>query len=533
MLNNFTNVLHVLSCGFKIFTFTHADEVIIMRLKFPEQLSIGQIKIDDLDLEISSRDDIPALLSGLRDIFLNIELRNKILDIIDKHIGVDKNNGRPGMSLWEIFVLGTLRLGLNADYDRIHIRAKKYVDVVSMLGHSMDLFEGYSLQAIKDNIRLFDDGLLNKINVELVKYGQSMLHGNSEYKIEARCDSFVVETDVHFPTDIGLLQDAMEVVLRSVHAWCLLFGLTSSRQYNHVFNKIKKLVRKAQNSKFRKDAKNGTDAAKNTRALEKAREAYSECINECINCLIKQTQILRQPVAEQTPDIAGKAFKLFEEICKFGGYALHQIDLIKRRVIQGEVIPHDEKIHSLFEEYTEWVSKGKAGVPVELGLRVCIVEDQDGFILHSRVMVKETDDKVAIPVTKELIKNFTSVDSISFDKGFHSKNNQEKLAELVNNVVMPIKGKPSAERKEIENSPDFQKKRRMHSSVESAINALEVHGLDRCLDHGLDGFKRYVGFAVVARNILKIGTIVLRKERQKLKRNKKHRFLACPQKQAA
>ena len=66
---------------------------------------------------------------------------------------------------------------------------------------------------------------------------------------------------------------------------------------------------------------------------------------------------------------------------------------------------------------------------------------------------------------------------------------------------------------EIEQAEAFQAARRAHSAVESAINALEVHGLDRCPDHGLDGFKRYVSLAVVGRNIQILGAI-LRKQEQ-------------------
>jgi hypothetical protein len=75
----------------------------------------------------------------------------------------------------------------------------------------------------------------------------------------------------------------------------------------------------------------------------------------------------------------------------FMRHARRQIDQIDRRVLQGERIAHDEKVFSLFEPHTEWISEGKAGVPVELGLRVCIMEDQHRFILHHRVMVKSTE----------------------------------------------------------------------------------------------------------------------------------------------
>lgn len=62
----------------------------------------------------------------------------------------------------------------------------------------------------------------------------------------------------------------------------------------------------------------------------------------------------------------------------------------------------------------------------------------------------------------------------------------------------------------------------MQSRLESAINALEVHGLDKCPDHGIEGFKRYVGLAVLSRNIHWLGVIVCQKEQAKLTRKRRH-----------
>jgi transposase, IS5 family len=71
------------------------------------------------------------------------------------------------------------------------------------------------------------------------------------------------------------------------------------------------------------------------------------------------------------------------ELSKYLDYADHHLDLIDRRIIQGETIPHHVKIYSIFEYYTQWISKGKAKAPVELGLRVAVMDDQHDFILHS------------------------------------------------------------------------------------------------------------------------------------------------------
>ena len=112
------------------------------------------------------------------------------------------------------------------------------------------------------------------------------------------------------------------------------------------------------------------------------------------------------------------------------------------------------------------------------------------------------------------------------DKGFHSPENQKELAKLVDCVVVPKKGRLSKVDQEREKSPECIEKRRAHSAVESAINALEAHGLDRCLDHGIDGFKRYVSLAVVARNIQRLGALLREQERKELKQRERYKKAA-------
>jgi hypothetical protein len=190
-------------------------------------------------------------------------------------------------------------------------------------------------------------------------------------------------------------------------------------------------------------------------------------------------------------------------------------------VLQGERILHGEKVFSIFEPHTEWISKGKAGVPVELGLRVAVSEDQFGFILSHRVMQHESDDQVAVPMVEDLARRDPDIASVSFDQGFHSPANQQRLAEVVDFPVLPKKGKCAQPEQEREHSPRFQRLRRRHSAVESAINALEAHGLDRCPDHGIDGFKRYVALAVVARNLHRLGAVLLAQDAEQDKHHRK------------
>jgi hypothetical protein len=144
-------------------------------------------------------------------------------------------------------------------------------------------------------------------------------------------------------------------------------------------------------------------------------------------------------------------------------YAERQLDQVRRRVLQGERIPHHEKVFSIFQPRTEWISKGNASVPVELGLRVAISEDQFGFILSHRVMQKETDDPVAVHLVADLAERYDRVISVSLDKGFHSPANQRDLAEILELPVLPKKGKRSPSELEREHSPRFRRLRRRPS----------------------------------------------------------------------
>ncbi len=202
-------------------------------------------------------------------------------------------------------------------------------------------------------------------------------------------------------------------------------------------------------------------------------------------------------------------------------HAERQIGQTLRRVVKDEKIAHSEKVFSIFQEHTEWISKGKAGVPQELGLKVCILEDQYGFILHHHVMENQTDDQVAVAMVADAKQKHAGLSSCSFDKGFYSPKNQQDLEPLLDQVVLPRKGRLSSRAIQIEYSDDFIQARHKHAAVESAINALENHGLDRCRDHGLGGFKRYVALAVLSRNLQIIGANLQKRALEKLQRSKK------------
>ncbi|MFT5162519.1 MAG: IS5 family transposase [Alteromonadaceae bacterium] len=78
-------------------------------------------------------------------------------------------------------------------------------------------------------------------------------------------------------------------------------------------------------------------------------------------------------------------------------------------------------------------------MPVELGIKVCIVEDQAGFILTHQVMQKLNDVGIAVDIVKKTKSLYPAFSGCSFDKGFHSPDNQTQLAKRLSIVEYPKK----------------------------------------------------------------------------------------------
>src|SRR4030042_324084 len=231
-----------------------------MRKVIEKQLKIGQTDIPGIQIDLACRDEIPQVLLGLQHLYMNNKLRTEVFKILEgitpKEVDADK--GRPGMDLWKILVLSILRLNCNWDYDKLHNIANEHKTVREFLGHTIYEFDRtYGLQTLKDNISLLTPDLLDRINQLVIHAGHALItKGNGQAVLKARCDSFVVKTDVHYSTDINLLLDAIRKTVFLIGFLCDDYGITEWRQYRHIFKKIKKqfnVVRKIKRSTSKKD----------------------------------------------------------------------------------------------------------------------------------------------------------------------------------------------------------------------------------------------------------------------------------------
>ena len=472
-----------------------------MRKRFELQLELGSKSISDVKIPTDSRDELPAILRGLQFIYSSPEINNKVFDVLEDKVlsGVNKNFGRPGMNLWEILTFGSIRLGRDADYDKLQHIANYDLLVREMIGISNfgENLKKFPLQTLKDNVSLLDDETINQINEIVVKAGHGLLPNT---KLHVKIDSYVLETNVHFPTDLNLLWDAGR---KSIDMICHIIKDvdidTGWRKHQDWYSRLK--------SSFYKASKLTSGNGKNTeRGLEAALDYLS--IADCLSKKLTGTDDLIKQLAN-----SGDNIKKYNVLMYFQGHFNDHIDLVRRRLIHQETIPHSEKLFSLFEPHTRWIKKGKIGNKVELGLMVAVATDQHGFTLSHKVMKHEQDVDIAVPFVKELIKKY-DIDSVSFDKGFWSPSNFTELKELVDNVVLPKKGKLNKDEKERQSTKKFKALRKHHSAVESDINCLEHHGLNKCPDKGIKNFKKYTALGVLAHSLHKLGNILLKQDRE-------------------
>jgi IS5 family transposase len=480
-----------------------------MRKRFDLQLQLGSTPIEQIGIPTTSRDELPPVLRGLQWIFTDPEVNEEIFALLEaKIVGDKKQTGRPGMDLWRILVLGVVRLALDCDYDRMEHIANYDSLVREMLGISAYGEKvTFHHRTISENICHIDDQLLEQINEIVVRHGHKVFKKKDGEQLAVKTDSFVVETNIHYPTDLHLLWDASRKCIELTRAMADDRGLEGWRKSKVWLRRIKNAYRASV------QAKKGGGTHKEQR------------VGKAVRSYLELTRELDKKVSATLLEVAGMPSSILQvvrevEIEKYHKYLVKHVELVERRLLKGEVIPHEEKVFSLFEEHSEMIKKGKINPPVEFGHRLLISSDQYGLMIDYKVMFGGDEKAELLPLFSRLEKRFGMglIRSMSTDKGFSSARNREELEGLVEYIVLPQAGKLSEADRQRESEKIWRKLKHHHSAIESDINSLEHHGQDRCPDKGYNGYTRYAGLGILALNLHRIGNQLQAIERARKKR---------------
>lgn len=478
-----------------------------MRQRFEQQMNLRTVAIADVKFPLKSRDELPPLLMALQYIFITPELNEKVFAILEKKIcSGKKKTGRKGMDLWHILVLAVVRHACDANWDKLELWSNYDELIRRVMGvHATAFIEDekieFNYQSIIDNVTLIDEAILKEINLLVVDAGHKLVKKKEDEALKLKTDSYALETNVHFPTDLNLLWDSLRKCLDMIGKLKEITSLQGWRKIKNMRKMLKSLFRATSQQVFK---------GKNE---HKKKQYVKQYLQQARMLEARVAELIKHPpMAIDSKEFIAAIIIMLEEYKNFVSKFIDQID---RRLLKGEVIPAEEKIFSIFEEHTEWITKGKLNKKVELGHLLLITTDKHQFIVDYKIMEKQRDASQIRGLCERIKENFPGkkISSHSFDKGFWSKDNLATLQTAeIEQVILPKKGRHTKEDKARESTTGFKKLRNAHSAVESNINMLEHHGLNRCMDKGLTGYKRCVGLSVLAYNLHILGNALKAKK---------------------
>jgi IS5 family transposase len=301
-----------------------------------------------------------------------------------------------------------------------------------------------------------------------------------------RMDTTVYETNIHYPTDSSLLWDSFRTLSRLLRE---IQKELPELNLGHRFHdkKVKKL--------FTFISRNASSKSKRT--LRKVKSTYRELMNRVGWIHGVGQEVLRE---------ACWAGYDVPELAHYLPLVARIVDQAVRRVLQGETVPPDEKLYSLFEEHTELIKRGKAAKPIEFGHKVLFCQTGEKFIHHYKVMPQRREDKEllapALEAHKNLFGDYPHV--LSTDKGFYESMKQIlALEEKIVVVSIAKKGRRTPEEYARETTEEFLAGQRFRAGAEGSISVLKrAFKLGKCFFKGFKHYAASVGLAVLCHNLV-------------------------------
>jgi IS5 family transposase len=478
-----------------------------MRLACPEQ-RLDCLPISDVSLNLDCRDEIIPILRALQHLYGDAPLRRKLLGLVGKDVNgtTSRKHGRRGMNYWEIVVLAAVRLGCNLDYDKLqdlaenHRRLRQIMGIGDWQAEEVD----FDWRRIEDNVIKLRPETLQKLNELIVGAGHALEPKALE---SVRGDTFVVETNIHYPTESNLIGDGLRKVVTLAARLAKEHGVLGWRQHEHLLHKVKQQVRNI----------GRVSGAKSKAGPARLQAGYRELLRLAEELLRRGRElaaVLQMPENLSVLDPSGSAGAT--ELLHYADLTAKVCGTAWRRVLAGETVPNEEKLFSIFEPHTELIKRGKQPNPTQFGHNVLVIEDAVGFVIAYRVLGKGVlDQDVVVPEMRRLQERFEGkIKSASFDRSFHTPQNQQDLGEIVRTPCIVSKGQEKGRQQQREGTVAFRKARQRHSGIESAIGALQAgNGLKRCRDRSEAGYERYVALGILGRNLQTLGKLLLAEDR--------------------
>jgi IS5 family transposase len=319
-----------------------------------------------------------------------------------------------------------------------------------------------------------------------------------------RTDGTVVETNIHPPSDSRLLADSVKVLGRTLRRAKAVLGAATDlgkATFRNRFRCVRRLTRQIGEAMRR-----GGEVAET-----QGKAAYQKLVQATQATLQQAEKVLPTLLAQTTP----QAQQLAKTLETFLPRAEQVVQQTVRRVFQQEKVPAAEKSVSIFEPHTDIIRRNKAHKPTEYGHKIWLDEVDGGLVTRWEVLQgNPPDDQHWEASLDHHLERFgRPPDQASGDRGVYSPRNERIAQEKgVKRVILPQPGNKTQQRQKHERQPWFVRGRKWHAGVEGRISVLKRRfELGRCRDHEEIGFEKWVGWGIIAGNLMTIGRKVAAK----------------------
>jgi IS5 family transposase len=312
-----------------------------------------------------------------------------------------------------------------------------------------------------------------------------------------RVDTTVVETNIHYPTDSGLLNDGARVLTRAMQRIQTKAGGLKRKVRNRMRSVTRRVIAIAHALRH-----------KGPEGEEKRKREYRQLLRVTRQILNDANRVLGE-VNELPRRRRSRVRSLTQHLTTMSDRVRRVVRQTKARVFHG-ITQIPGKLTSLFEPHTEIIRKGKAGKPNEFGKLLQLQEAENQIITHYEVFdERPSDQRLLISAVEAHLRKLNRVPHlVAGDAGFYSLANEEAVSGMgVARISIPNRSRRRQQRKRFEKQRWFKNGQKWRTGCEGRISVIKLrHGLARCRYHGMHGMRRWIGLGIIADNLINLGS---------------------------
>jgi len=405
-----------------------------------------------------------------------------------------RRRGRPGTPAEVVIRMLMLKHLFDWSYDDMEREVR--ANLVYRMFTRIDAGEVPDAKTILKIARALGPEVIEQLHRQVVEVAKraGVTHGR-----RFRVDTTVVETNVHYPTDSTLLRDGVRVLTRTMQRASTALGDPAGR----IRNRLRSVTRRVLIIGYEARSPKTRDA------MVKSYRRLIATTRAVLRDAATMVRRLRHREHSVSPQIRPIVQRTQDRLIAMRPLVQRVVDQTRARVLGGNThVPG--KILSLFERHTVTIRKGKIAKPNEFGNLVTIQEAEHQIVTAFEIHAgRPADVTLWTPALDRHQAIFgRAPDLAAADRGFGSARNEQAAVDRgVRRVVLPRIGRKSPARRAYERQRWFRRGQRWRVGCEGRISVLKRrHGLRRCRYHGVDGMHRWVGFGVIADNLINIAT---------------------------